>query len=291
MKLLPHTRRVVFRLCALLALPLSAGTNAQNVAVSHYGYAGHEPDANGLSFARTRYYDSGTGRYTQRDSIGLDGGIDDYAYVLADPVDWIDRDGTFRSEYHPPNNMNAAQGRILQVLRDFGPVGTTAYGLQTVAVEAGMVGGDLVPLVAASTVTAGVWLAAEAPVTLFLSRELLQTYRWSFPIALFGARPSYQYLYRAIANIRALQRLEEPLQQQLAILERIPLGVDVPERMARLRRSIGVLEKNIADSKQIRDEALRATARQGLSGLSVSFSGLGLGLWWRRGLVQRPSVP
>ena len=54
--------------------------------VSQYGYTGREPDGTDLVYCRYRYLDPATGRFNQRDPIGLAGGIDDYAYVGADPL-------------------------------------------------------------------------------------------------------------------------------------------------------------------------------------------------------------
>jgi RHS repeat-associated protein len=59
-----------------------------------YGYTGREPDETGLIFYRARYYDPTVGRFTQRDPIGLKGGINRYAYVFGNPVNATDPMGT-----------------------------------------------------------------------------------------------------------------------------------------------------------------------------------------------------
>jgi len=50
-------------------------------------------DETGLSYNLHRYYDVSTGRYTQADPIGLEGGWNRFAYVGGDPLSRIDRDG------------------------------------------------------------------------------------------------------------------------------------------------------------------------------------------------------
>ncbi len=57
---------------------------------AQYGYAGREPDETGLIYYRARYYDPAIGRFTQRDPIGLNGGINLYAYVGNNPVNYTD---------------------------------------------------------------------------------------------------------------------------------------------------------------------------------------------------------
>ena len=61
--------------------------------IPQYGYTGREPDATGLIYYRARYYDPSIGRFTQRDPIGLQGGINPYAYVGGNPVNFNDPSG------------------------------------------------------------------------------------------------------------------------------------------------------------------------------------------------------
>jgi RHS repeat-associated protein len=64
-----------------------------------YGYTGREPDATGLTYYRARYYDPTVGRFTQRDPIGLSGGINLYAYVNNNPVNATDPSGKLYQPY------------------------------------------------------------------------------------------------------------------------------------------------------------------------------------------------
>jgi len=45
---------------------------------------------NGLQYKRNRFYDPGTGRFTQEDPIGLAGGLNSYGYANGDPINLSD---------------------------------------------------------------------------------------------------------------------------------------------------------------------------------------------------------
>jgi uncharacterized protein RhaS with RHS repeats len=47
----------------------------------------------GLYYNHNRYYDAYSGRYISRDPIGLAGGLNTYAYVGSNPVNYIDSRG------------------------------------------------------------------------------------------------------------------------------------------------------------------------------------------------------
>jgi RHS repeat-associated protein len=50
----------------------------------------------GLHYNWNRFYDPKTGRYTTADPIGLEGGVNLFAYVENEPINWIDADGLNR---------------------------------------------------------------------------------------------------------------------------------------------------------------------------------------------------
>jgi len=63
----------------------------QAIAGGARNYAGHELDGNFFLYdSKARYYDPQLGRFMQPDPIGTDGGMNLYAYVGDDPVDYAD---------------------------------------------------------------------------------------------------------------------------------------------------------------------------------------------------------
>lgn len=73
--------------------------------IDRYGFTGREPDASGLIYYRARYYDPTLARFTQRDPIGLAGGINQYAYVTNSPVNFTDPSGLIRA--NPVNGSSS----------------------------------------------------------------------------------------------------------------------------------------------------------------------------------------
>lgn len=59
-----------------------------------YTFTAREYDSEtGLYYYRARYYDPVAGRFITRDPIGFEGGINQYAYVLNNPVNYTDPEG------------------------------------------------------------------------------------------------------------------------------------------------------------------------------------------------------
>jgi RHS repeat-associated protein len=96
--------------------PSSLGVFTQNLR-----FPGQFADSeSGLFYNYFRNYDSSTGRYTTSDPIGLDGGINTYAYVSNNPLSGIDPQGLF--EYTCLGCHHGAPAPILSRPVDSKPV-------------------------------------------------------------------------------------------------------------------------------------------------------------------------
>lgn len=73
----------------------SAYTSAPMPAQWHGTLMNGKTDAAGTQYRRARYYDPGTGRFTQEDPTGLAGGLNLYGYAGGDPVNFADPGGEF----------------------------------------------------------------------------------------------------------------------------------------------------------------------------------------------------
>jgi RHS repeat-associated protein len=68
-----------------------------------FRYTGREWDAEtGLYYYRARYYDPQIGRFISEDPIGLNGGLDLYAYVGNSPTNFDDPSGLYPGQLPPP---------------------------------------------------------------------------------------------------------------------------------------------------------------------------------------------
>jgi len=67
-----------------------------------YAYTGREFDGLGIDYYRARYYNPTVDRFISEDSLGFQGGINQYAYVADDPVDFFDPLGMDRQPGPPP---------------------------------------------------------------------------------------------------------------------------------------------------------------------------------------------
>jgi RHS repeat-associated protein len=70
-------------------------------------YTGREADETGLYFYRTRYYAPFLGRFTQRDLLGLLGGVNAYVYVENDPMNGRDPLGLYTAPL--PNGIRPTE--------------------------------------------------------------------------------------------------------------------------------------------------------------------------------------
>ncbi|MGB6130700.1 MAG: RHS repeat-associated core domain-containing protein [Acidobacteriaceae bacterium] len=102
-----------------------------------YAYTGREFDGLGIDYYRARYYNPTVDRFISEDSLGFQGGINQYAYVADDPVDFFDPLGMDRQPGPPPWHKNrcitnallsGAGSTALDAVGTFVPAGGAAEG-------------------------------------------------------------------------------------------------------------------------------------------------------------------
>ena len=80
----------------------TTGTTTATPVVLNLRFPGQYFDSeSGLHYNGHRTYNPTTGRYTQNDPIGLDGGWNGFAYVDADPLNYVDPDGLVKLPGNP----------------------------------------------------------------------------------------------------------------------------------------------------------------------------------------------
>ena len=73
-------------------------TASTGTLTNPFQYTGRDFDPEtGLRYYRARYYDATSGRFLSEDPSGFGGGINKYAYVMNDPISWVDPTGLARS--------------------------------------------------------------------------------------------------------------------------------------------------------------------------------------------------
>ncbi|HEV8062957.1 MAG TPA: DUF4214 domain-containing protein [Gemmataceae bacterium] len=84
---------------------LSATTSVAN-PFQYVGQWGVMAQANGLDMMGARFYDPVPGRFVKTDPIGINGGINTFAYAANNPVNRIDPSGFALISFHSFNNVN-----------------------------------------------------------------------------------------------------------------------------------------------------------------------------------------
>jgi RHS repeat-associated protein len=75
--------------------PYGESVTSGETSANDSQYTGRENDGTGLYFYRARYYDVRLKRFVSSDPIGLEGGINTYAYVGGNPLSYTDPTGEF----------------------------------------------------------------------------------------------------------------------------------------------------------------------------------------------------
>jgi RHS repeat-associated protein len=154
-------------------------------------------EASGLQYRRNRYYDSGTGRFTQEDPIGLAGGLNLYGFATGDPVNFSDPFGLNPCLIYPQACLAAggfligAGGRMLNNAMSGRRLleGAGESGLKWAVAGLSLGASEAVPAIAQGMVNAG---ARTAPLVEPAGRKLAQMIgRWHTGAGGRGGRDAF----------------------------------------------------------------------------------------------------
>lgn len=132
---LPNTRFLRRKRCQLRVRPRknACGYGARVSGATHYNYF--------------RSYDARTGRYTQPDPIGLDGGWNRFGYAAGNPLGHVDPDGlrTFgmRDWVYGPGKLPQSPGSGARPVDPFEPDGPQYSPVPTFSSGSGSALGDM----------------------------------------------------------------------------------------------------------------------------------------------------
>ena len=288
----------------ILVLGLLVCAPARAESVSNYGYCGREADAGSINYHRARYYDTQLGRYLQRDPLGLTAGVNDYAYVAGDPLSRCDPggmidDATGRLLYEAPPEVGsndialdtATAARINKSMANRQAV--PAYAAPAVVgasmAGAGILGFGLpaVPMLSASAVSAGVWVAGLAPIKLFLAQEVAETPIWQMLLRhpdFAGRVPSaFGYVWHLTGALRDTAELISELEMRMYMAG--PRAESASSAVAAALDSARKLQDVLANARA--DAWTTFVTAQLPAGLGLAGSGAALGLYWRSGHTDK----
>jgi len=97
----------------------------------------NKQDGSGLQYARNRYYDPSTGRFTQEDPLGLAGGLNAYGFANGDPVNFSDPFGLFPESTEDGDAATEQGGGPLVVgpMMQVGQQGNPRYKIAVLSID------------------------------------------------------------------------------------------------------------------------------------------------------------
>lgn len=289
------SRSVIGKVSAFLTLLLAA-TAACAESPPQFGYTARDADGSGLVFYRHRYYDPAVGRFTQRDPLGLAGGLNEYSYVAANPANEVDPWGL---------SASAAEEAYLRTLYENAPEvfgddmsAATAARINSQQQRKAALSGSWKPylvvptpmLAMAGTATLGGMLFAggalatfAAPIEWYLPPAILATARWQglTSPAMGGMRTAYSHLLQTVWRVREVAKALADVEARLASLTEVyaKSGLDLAnnQRAQLLLKHREELQQLLETYALARIEAAWASLKQSW-GLVLMAEGLALGV-------------